>query len=215
MRHASVGRICLLWELCRGFQLLSLVTSFWKVQIVIFCIVLIIGPYVVVPTSACFVWYLRYILMMVLQLLMVVLTVWNYHYYLTLRMHSLLHSTVLQAIAAKLVVSSWSTTDLNLWCHSLIQLWLQHNFCLAMSFLFYLLIFSYISRISYHRVMSSPVLGHVDCWSITDVSEDWSDFIFRVRRCKKSTWPWRWRHYNPFVSDHLLINMGEHPRRLE
>jgi hypothetical protein len=94
----------------------------------------------------------------------------NYLYYLTLRMHNLLHSTVLQAIFAKSVISCWSTADFNLWCHSLKQLGLQYNFCLAMLFPFYLLIFPDTSKISYCRVMSSPVLCHIDCWSITDVS---------------------------------------------
>lgn len=130
----------------------------------------------------------------------------SYLYYLTLRMHNLLHSTVLQAIFAKLVISHWSRTDLNLWYHSFKQHGLQHNFCLAMLFPLYLLIFPNTSKISYHRVMTSLVLCHIDCWSITDVSEDCSAFIIRVRQCKKGTWPWRWRHYNPFKCQWQFTN---------
>jgi hypothetical protein len=135
----------------------------------------------------------------------------NCLYYLTLRMHSLLHSTVLQAIFAKLVISFWSTSDLNVWYHSLKHLGQQHNFCLALSFPFYLLIFPDTSK--FHtaelcllQCCAILIAGALLMFHRTVVlSSSGSD---RARRDKATI-------ICLSVSDSVLINMEEHPRRLE
>jgi hypothetical protein len=76
-RHIDKTQLCsihlwVLWELHSDVSLLSLVRSFRKVHVVISCTVPIIGSYVVVLASASCVHYLRSILMMEWQLMMVV-----------------------------------------------------------------------------------------------------------------------------------------------
>jgi len=131
----------------------------------------------------------------------------NCLFYLALRMHNLLHFTVLLAIFAKLVISCWSTTDLNLWYHSLKQLGQQHNFCLALSFPFYLLIFPDTSK--FH----TTELCLLQCYAIliagallmfhriVVLSSSGSD---SARRDKATI-------ICLSVSDSVLINMEEHP----
>jgi len=212
VRLTFVGGVCLLWDLHMWCQLLSLVTSVWKVQIVYllhcayhwslcgcscFSMLCAVSSFhtdegVATPDSS-----LDFVC--------------NCLYYLALRMHNLLYFTVLQAIFTKLVISCCSTTDLNLWYHSLKQLGQQHNFCLALSFPFYLLIFPDTSK--FH----TAELCLLQCYSIliagallmfhriVVLSSSGSD---SSRRGKATI-------ICLSVSDSVLINMEEHPGRLE